>query len=219
MFQFRKVSENRLLLGRPQSIERLGLAALLTGLALIGAPLTGEFGSVYPYLLMAGFGLLALGLRFCFLYERISITRSEHDLVVEGYWSRRAFRISRRELLGVRLYYRNMFGQKWRRYELQLCCRQKKTAIVYASCAELFTMDDAFAVARFLGTRFMEDSDFARLARIVGHFWRSLWSNEPLPAKRARRWHRRGPRAQRPDSGRDPVPHALPPTEPKMPTI
>jgi len=45
MFQFRPIADNKLLLGRPQSIERAGLAALLVGLALVGAPLTGEFNN------------------------------------------------------------------------------------------------------------------------------------------------------------------------------
>ncbi len=177
MYQFREIAEGKLRLGRPRIVERIGLASLAAGLALLGAPLTGEFNDWVP-LLIVGAILITIGIRLCFLYSRITITKLEKDVLIEGYWFRSAFRVKRAELRAVRNHRHNVGRPSWIWNSLQLVMTDDRVTVIYSSLTDLTTQDDAATLARFLDLSCERDTDWKQLKKGLGHVWRALWSRK-----------------------------------------
>jgi hypothetical protein len=175
MYQFRQVAEDRLLLGRPRSIEISGIVVITIGLAVLGAPLAQDFDN-WVSLLAVGFALVLIGLRLSFLYSRITLTRMAQYVLVEGYWFRSAFRVKRANLLAIRNRRHDLGSSSYSSLEMVL--RNGDVLSIYSSWLNRPTSDDAILIAKFLGVAHEYDSDWNRLCGAVGDTWRSLWGRK-----------------------------------------
>ena len=123
-----------------------------------------------------GLILVAIGGRLCFLYEQITITKLDRDILVEGYWFNSEFRVKQRELRAVQNHGRGILNPPHR--SLCLLFEKAREVVIYSSLWDEATQQDAKLLARFLRVPCRRETTWNRLNKRPGLASKALWSRK-----------------------------------------